>query len=187
MPLRRHLVSSAAVVAAAASLTACGAKEHVSVAKTEGVYVTAGELKYQVQISRILNPSDFEDRDYLTGIASYDRTLGKDEQWFGVFLRAINMTNAAHPTSDRLTIKDTTGAQFQPVRVDPNVNRVAWKSVVVKGGDQVPVPGSLARENDTQGGLVLFKIPVPAFANRPLELHIASATGGGDAIVELDI
>jgi hypothetical protein len=187
MPFRRLLASSAAVVASAVPLAACGAEEAVHTGHSEGVYVTAGELKYQVQISRVLNPSDFEDRDYFTGIASYDRTLTADDQWFGIFLRAFNHTDKPQRTADHLVIEDTTGAKFEPVRVDPNVNRVAWRSVVVKGGDQVPVPGSLARENDTQGGLVLFKIPEPAFANRPLELHIESPTGGQDAIVELDI
>jgi hypothetical protein len=187
MPLRRLVVASAAVLATAVPLAACGAEEEVRVGHSEGIYVTAGDLKYQVQISRILNPSDLEDRDYLTGIASYDGSLGRDEQWFGIFLRAFNETDEPHRTASRMEIEDTTGAKFQPVRVDPNVNRVAWRSVVVKGGDQVPVPGSLARENDTQGALVLFKIPDPAFANRPLELHIASPNGGEDAIVELDI
>ena len=35
---------------------------------TEGTYLDLGGLKYQVQISRLLNPSSIEDRAYLVGL-----------------------------------------------------------------------------------------------------------------------
>jgi hypothetical protein len=187
MQLRRLVVTTLAAVAAASSLAACGGSEAEHAALTEGDYVTTGDLKYQVQISRVLNPGDFEDRDYLTGIAAYDKALGTNNQWFGIFLRAFNKTDVPHRSAKDMEIVDTTGKVFTPVRIDPNVNRTAYRPVVVMGGDQIPVPGSLARENATQGGLVLFKIPVDAFANRPLELRIKSPVGGPEATVDLDI
>jgi hypothetical protein len=186
MQLRRLALSTVAAVAVSASLAACGG-DNPTVARSEGVYVSTGGLKYQVQISRQLTPADFEDGNYLKGIATGDANLPTDQSWFGVFIRVFNQSGQAHQSANRFVIEDTTGARFDPVRVDPNINVTAYRPLVVKAGDQIPVPGSLARENATQGGLVLFKIPVKTYANRPLELHIASPTGGQEAIVDLDI
>ena len=186
MQLRRLFATTALAVAAATSLAACGSEEDVSHGKTEGVYVTTGDLKYQVQISRQLNQFDFEDRDYLTGLPRTDR-LGPGEEWFAVFIRVFNQSDRPHPSAARFTIRDTTGKTFQPEPIDLNINRVAYRPLVVKAGDQIPVPGSLARENATQGGMILFKIPVSSYANRPLELHIAPPEGGAEATVDLDV
>jgi hypothetical protein len=186
MQLRRLLATTALAVAAAASLAACGSEEDVSHGKTEGVYVTTGDLKYQVQISRQLNQFDFEDRDYLTGLPRTDR-LAPGEEWFAVFIRVFNQSDGPHPSASRFTIRDTTGKTFLPEPIDLNINRVAYRPLVVKAGDQIPVPGSLARENATQGGMILFKIPVSSYANRPLELHIAPPEGGAEATVDLDV
>jgi hypothetical protein len=188
MPLRRLVVSTAAALAAATSLAACGnSGEEPTRGKTEGVYVSTGELKYQVQISRQLTPLDFEDRDYLVGLPSGGSTLAKGEEWFAVFIRVFNETKSAHPSAERFVIHDTTGKEYQAVAVDTNVNRVAYRPAEVGAGDQIPVPGSLARENDTQGGMVLFKVQSASYANRPLELHIAPPEGGEEAIVDLDV
>jgi hypothetical protein len=186
MQLRRLAATTAVAFAAATSLAACGSSEEPTKGKTEGVYVTTGELKYQVQISRQLNAADFEDRDYLKGLPAGD-TLGKGEEWFAVFIRVFNHSNAPHPSSSQFSIRDTTGKQFQPVPIDLNNNVVAYRPLTVKPGDQIPVPGSLARENATQGGMILFKIPVASYANRPLELHIAPPEGGQEATVDLDV
>ena len=58
-----------------------------STATTEGAYVDVGDLKYQVQISRQLNPADVEDRDYLMGLAGATGSSAADEEWFAVFMR----------------------------------------------------------------------------------------------------
>ena len=187
MQLRRLAATAIAVAAAATSLAACGNEERVSHGKTEGVYVTTGDLKYQVQISRQLNPPDFEDRDYLIGLAPGTSRLGRGEEWFAVFIRVFNQSDLPHPSASQFTIRDTTGKTFQPVPVDLNINRVAYRPLIVKAGDQIPVPGGLARENATQGGVILFKIPVASYANRPLELHIAPPDGGAEATVDLDV
>ena len=51
------------------ALGACGHKEaHPHFADNEGVYVDAGPLTYQVQLSRELNPSNIEDQRYLSGL-----------------------------------------------------------------------------------------------------------------------
>jgi hypothetical protein len=186
MQLRRLVATSAVVLAAAASLTACGSEEPTA-GETEGIYVNTGELKYQVQISRQLNPSDNEDREYLTGIPAADRTLANGQEWFAVFIRVFNMTKDPHPAAAEFSIRDTTGKEYFPVAVDPNVNLVAYKPLTVNGGDQIPVPGSLARENLTQGGLILFKVTNESYSNRPLELEIMPPEGGEPATVDLDV
>ena len=57
------------VAAAALVLAGCGNKVEVrTVAETEGIYIDVGELKYQVQLSRIINPSEPEDAAYLQGL-----------------------------------------------------------------------------------------------------------------------
>ncbi|MCW3004256.1 MAG: hypothetical protein JWQ20_3554 [Conexibacter sp.] len=188
MPLRRLAATTAVVLTAATSLAACGGgTEEPRHAATEGVYVNTGDLKYQVQISRQLTPGDFEDRDYLVGLPATDRTLGRGEEWFAVFVRVFNHTKAPHPSARQFVIRDTTGREFRPVGVDTAVNRVAYRPVIVGSGDQIPVPGSLARENLTQGGMLLFKVPSASYANRPLELHIAPPEGGPEATVDLDV
>jgi hypothetical protein len=184
MQLRRLVATTALAVTATVSLAACGSSDEPSHGKTEGVYVNTGDLKYQVQISRQLNTHDPEDRDYLAGLGRADRALAPDQDWFGVFLRVFNWSGAAHPAAQRFYIEDTTGKRFDPVRLR---GVVAYRPLVVKPGDSIPIPGSLARENPTQGGLVLFKIPVGSFANRPLELHIAPPEGGQEATVDLDV
>jgi hypothetical protein len=184
MPLRRLAAAAVVALAAATSLSACGGDEPRN-AKTEGVYVNTGDLKYQVQISRLLNPTDFEDRDYLVGVPTADGLTG-DEEWFGVFMRVFNESKRQQTSAHQFEIRDTTGKAFDPVPLAGD-NRVAFRSGVINPGDQNPVPGSEARENTTQGGLILFKIPVHAFANRPLELHIIPPGGGPEATVDLDV
>lgn len=184
MQLRRLVATTAVAVATATSLTAC-ADEETTQGRDEGTYVTAGDLQYQVQISRQLNAKDFEDRDYLLGLPS-DAALAKDQEYFGVFIRVFNRTKADHESASQFEIRDTTGKTYQPVAIDANANRTAYHAAVVHGGDQIPVPGSLARENLTQGGLLLFKVENGTYANRPLELNITSPEGK-TATVDLDV
>jgi hypothetical protein len=187
MPLRRLIATAAVALAAASSLAACGKDDETNRGDTEGVYVTTGDLAYQVQISRQLNRADFEDHDYLKGLPPADRVLGPGEEYFAVFIRVWNRSDVPHPSASNFVIRDTTGKEFRPVPVDLNQNVVAYRPLVVKPGDQIPVPGSLARENATQGGLILFKIPESSYANRPLELRIAPPEGGQEATVDLDV
>src|SRR6187431_2988996 len=97
------------VAAALASLAVagCGEKsDYVRFAETEGIYVDVGNLVYQVQLSRYLNPGDVEDHDYLRGLPANFNT-GPDELLFGVWMRVKNYTDGSlQPTKDFL-IEDT--------------------------------------------------------------------------------
>lgn len=188
MQLRRLAAITAVALAAATSLAACGSGgEEPTAGETEGIYVNTGDLKYQVQISRQLNAADFEDRDYLIGLPAADKTLAAGEEWFAVFIRVFNTTKEPHAAAAEFEIHDTTGQVFKPIAINTRINRVAYRPEEVGAGDQIPVPGSLARENLTQGGLVLFKVPNTAYDNRPLELNITPPDGGHEATVDLDV
>ncbi|CAB4951694.1 unannotated protein [freshwater metagenome] len=115
--MRQRLLPLLAVALVSTTLTACGSKEaNPTHAETEAVYVSVGPengpyLKYQVQVSRQLNPGDFEnlsargdqekvdpeDSEYLRGIPSSQLELAKsprnpidDEIYFGVFIQVAN-------------------------------------------------------------------------------------------------
>src|SRR3954452_20025699 len=108
------LVAVAALCAALA-LGACGNKT-VSIhgGETEGIYLDVGQLKYQVEISRQLNPSIPEDRTFLSDVASGDRNLGEDELWFAIFVRIENETDQAQAPASVYTITDTEGHEYRP-------------------------------------------------------------------------
>src|SRR5690242_2915806 len=102
----RFRVLAAAVIASLA-LAGCGEKsDYVRFAETEGIYVDVGNLVYQVQLSRYMNPADQEDRDYLHGLPIGTRVQA-GEILFGVFMRVKNYSDETlSPTKDFL-ITDT--------------------------------------------------------------------------------
>ena len=88
--MSRRLVTLLLVAVAALVVGACGNKESETLhGDTEGIYIDVGGLKYQVQISRVLNPTDREDRDYLVDLPAGEQ-LAADENWFAVFMRVEN-------------------------------------------------------------------------------------------------
>src|SRR5690242_1642572 len=102
--LRRVLVVLMSLVLVA-GLTACGNKKsRITHAETEGVYVDLGNLKYQVQISRPLNPNDVEDREYLRGVSD---SLGPQDEWFAVFVRVQNESKSFEKPATQYDITDT--------------------------------------------------------------------------------
>ena len=57
------------LLALLAALAGCGNKlETRTLGNTEGLYLDVGDLKYQVQMSRLINPADIEDSAYLEGL-----------------------------------------------------------------------------------------------------------------------
>lgn len=118
--MRQRLLPLLALALVSTTLTACGNKhENPTHAESEAIYVSLGPengpfLKYQVQVSRQLNPGDFqnlaasgdlektdpEDSEYFTDIPASELQLEKDpakpinnEVYFGVFLQAANDTD----------------------------------------------------------------------------------------------
>lgn len=186
MPRSRLVLTALSIAALTGGLSACGKHPPENTGKNEGSYVETGGLQYQVQISRQLNQRDFEDRDYLIGLPAGTK-LGPGEQYFAVFMRVFNRDDEAARASSSFHLTDTTGKRYDPITINTKINRVAYRPATVNPSDQLPLPGSLGRENTTQGGLVLFKLPVAAYDSRPLVLHIEPPAGGEEATVNLDV
>ena len=184
----RRLLTSAALLPAIA-LPGCGAvgeKEAiVHEAKTEGIYVDVGELDYQVQISRQLNPAIAPDKGYFAGMPDYVSPLTEDEVWFGVSLRVQNQTDEPHESADDFEIEETTGETFTPIEMDEQDNPLAYTSKTLPPHTVYPDPDEIAGDSPTQGGMLLFKIPYSRLGNRPLEFKITQ--DGEEAVVDLDV
>ncbi len=183
--LRR--LSLISVLAAALVVAACGNKHDVVThGETEGVYIDVGELKYQVQISRQLNPADIEDRTYLAGLKPRDRALQGDEVWFAVFIRIQNETDETLQPAEEYEIEDTQDNRYRPLELAPT-NPFAYRPVAMPPKSLIPKVDSIASEGTIQGAMLLFKIPGPSLDNRPLEFVIKSPVGGDDGTVALDV
>ena len=179
----------------ALGLSACGNEEtedetyqseNAQVAETEGIYLELGEVKYQVQISRQLNPLISEDRDYFAGISESDLDIAKDELWFGVWMRVENESEETIERASRFTITDTQENEYVPVRIG-EPNPFAYRPGPTEGEELYPLPDSPAGERAPNGSLLLFKIKRVSLDNRPLELEIEDPEGGEPAIVNLDV
>jgi hypothetical protein len=182
-----RLIALCLAAVAALAATGCGNRQEVRTeGDTEGIYVDVGDLKYQVQISRILNPSDVEDRTYLLGL-SEGVAPAKDEVWFAVFMRVQNDTDRTLTPADQFEITDTTDRSFTPLNLDANANPFVYKPTPIGPGKLIPQVGSVASEGTIQGSLILFKVKVESLSNRPLELKISSSRGGTTGIVDLDV
>jgi hypothetical protein len=183
----RRTLTLLLIALAALALGACGNKESRTLhADTEGEYIDLGPLKYQVQISRLLNPASTEDRAYLVDLPAGE-SLGADDEWFAVFMRVENGTDDPQRAAADYEIVDTQENHYTPVQMGPK-NVFAYRPDVI-GSDQVlPLPDSPAGQNSIQGAMLLFKIPVANFANRPLELRIGAPQVTKDiGTVDLDV
>ena len=102
-----RLLTLLVALCAVSLATACGQEpqdrggfqtENAQVAETEAVYVTLDGMKYQVQISRQLNPLLIDDRDYLDGSAESElEPSGGSTQ-----VRLITETETPRLISDKL-------------------------------------------------------------------------------------
>ena len=183
----RRLTISALALLSALALGACGNKSHhVLHGATEGVYLDLGELKYQVQISRILNPADPEDKAYLVGLQGGDTKLPVGQEWFAVFMRVQNETSTAKQAANDYTITDTQGTKFRPAQFGPD-NVFAYRGGRIGPHGLIPVADSPPAETTIQGSLLLFKIPTVNLENRPLELSIRAPGVTDIATVDLDV
>ena len=179
-----------AAIAASLSIAACGNKEsEIKTGDTEGIYLNVGDLKYQVEISRQLNPAAIpEDRTFTAGLAPADAQLGQDEIWFAVFVRVENETSKPQRPATAFSITDTDGNTYRPLKIDPASNAFAYTDDPVRSKSYIPNPDSVPAQVGSIGGLeLLFKIKRDSLNNRPLELHIKSFFPDDSATDTLDV
>jgi hypothetical protein len=186
--VRRQRVLTCAL-ALAVGLAGCGIKNHPNSAdaNNDGIYVDAGPITYQLQISRPLNPYSTEDSQYVAGLPPGTPPAKPDELWYGVFLAARNQTGQAATTSDKFVIVDTQLNRYHPLTVNPAENRYAWRAQTLQPSGTEPAPNTTASFGPTQGGLLLFKLPTVVYSNRPLELVIYANGPGKPATISLDL
>ena len=186
LPVRSFLLLAA--LASALLAAGCGNKHEggVTVADTEGIYLDIDELKYQVQISRYMNPSDIEDRAYFAGLPEGTTQPGGEETWFGVFIRVQNQTDRAIAPANQFEIVDTQDNVYRPIPLDANVNPFAYQPNPIGPRSLIPQPDSVAAEGTVQGSLLLFKVKTESLQNRPLEFRFRRGSGT-EGVVDLDI
>lgn len=188
--LRRPLAVLAALLVSG-GLAACG-KHHDTEAKVqhiegEGFYLSLGDLKYQVQGSRQLNPYDLQDKAMLAGVPPAEQGLEENEVWFGIFLQVENEASRPLKPSGEIEIIDTQEDVFEPIDLQ-ETNPFAYEpSDPIPPGEIAPLPDTPAYNTANQGSLVLFKLTLAALDNRPLELKIESSTNDQTGIIDLDV
>ncbi len=170
----------------AAVLAGCGADHSRTVAETEGIYLNIDGLKYQIQMSRYVNPADVEDSEYLVGVPDDVATPAADETLFGVWVRVQNESDEPRPAADIWEIHDTQEEVYEPVEIDTDVNPFAFEPIDVPPNTVFPLATSAAGQGPTQGLLLLFKLKTDSLQNRPLELKFSTG-GGTTGTYDLDV
>ncbi len=169
----------------AVGLAACGKLSHPTAVDSEGEYVDAGPITYQVQVSRQLNPYAADDRQFLAGASS--PTPSASQEWFGIWLWAKNQTHKDATTTDSFDIVDTQGNKYYPIPINTRVNPFAWTAQTLAPSATEPIPSTASFYVPSQGGLVLFKLNETVYSNRPLTLQIYAPGQTTPSTVSLDL
>ena len=191
MTRSRRICAVLCALLASGTLSACGKHQStgpVRIAETEGIYLDVSELKYQVQVSRQLNPADIQDKPYLVGIPEEERELEPDEVWFAVGLRVQNETDEPLQPSADIEIEDTQDEIFEPI--EPGTENVyAYRSEeAIPAKETYPLLDSPGFDTPARSALLIFKLTLTALNNRPLELKIEGRKAPQQTgIVDLDV
>ncbi len=188
-PMLRRSAALLLALAASLGVSACGTEynkgDQRKLAESEATYLDLNGLKYQVQVSRQLNPRAVEDADYFRDLPPAESSLPRGSIWFGVFIRVENESPEAIPSARTFVVGDTRGNEFEPVESE---NVFAYRPETVPVGGLIPNPERLQAYAGSQGSLLLFKLPLASLSNRPLELTVKSPNDSRRvARVDLDV
>lgn len=188
MPRTRAIVLSFASAALlAAGLGACGEEDPAGVAGTsivheeavEGEPLELGELTYNVQITRFLNPDDPEDEEYLVGLPE----APPGSSYLGVFMVISNESEEPLDSADEFVVKDTLGEEFEQLEIEsPYALEVG---AVVPAEGEIPIPNTTAATGPNQGSLLVFEVADDVSENRPLELEVEGADASGGIVLDI--
>jgi hypothetical protein len=182
---------------------ACGAEEELHV--IEGEPLELGDVGYNVQITRFLNPDDPEDQGYLVG----QERPEPGSAYLGVFLTIENEGSEAVDVPSDFVVLDTEGNEYEPV---PSASTYALQlpglepeqtaslteadedegviedlqPLEVPPHGEIPIPDTTAAEGVIGGAMLLFLVDQEVTENRPLELEV-HGEDGETGVVELDI
>lgn len=161
-------------------LSGCETNPESTLSAEEGQPMKLGDLLYNVQISRFLNPRDPEDKAYLAG----QPPPPNNKLYLGVFMVIENEADTAQDVPVDFRVVDTEGTEFNPI---PSNSLFALQlGGKVAANEQLPEPESTAANGPIQGAMVLFLIDEATTEDRPLTLDIPSSAGSAGE-VELDI
>ena len=145
----------------------------------EGEPLELGELSYNVQLTRFLNPEDNEDAEYLVGQPPEQ----PGETYLGVFLVIENESEEEAASASSYEVVDTQDQTFEPVETEsPYALEIG---ATVPAEDELPLPDTTTQTGPIQGAMLLFLVSDAVTENRPLELEIGGGSETGT--VELDI
>ena len=157
-------------------------------AETEGLYIDVNHLKYQIQLSRYMNPNDVEDQEYLVGLPEGAQPPTGEEIYFGVWVRVENTSeDETRPAATTWEIHDTQENVYRPLPVDTEINPFAYEPGDVPPKTVWPLASSAAGQGPVQGLMLLFKIRNESFQNRPLELRFRNGGSGQEGTYDLDV
>jgi hypothetical protein len=190
MTRRRALLPSlAAALALAAGVSACGEEEAdpagvggtsvVHEEAVEGEPLELGELSYNVQITRFLNPDDPEDREYVVGLPEPESGVA----YLGVFMVIENDSEEALPSADEYTVTDTLGEEFELVESESPYALDVGIEVPAEG--ELPLPNTTAATGPNQGSMLVFEVADSVSENRPLQLEVDSSEGSGGIVLDI--
>ena len=158
-------------------LAGCGDDKETEV--NEGEPLELGDLSYNVQITRFLNPSSTEDATYLEGAPP----LKEGEQYLAVFMQIDNDGDDEAVVPYPFKIVDTRGNIYVQDRVENDFALVPGTPIPPDG--TVPGDETAARNSPIEGSMILFRIPETATENRPLQLQVLGSDETGE--IELDL
>lgn len=167
-----------AACALAIATSGCG-PDAVEAEGLEGEPVAVGELQYNIQMTRFLNPDDDEDAEYLVG----QPPAPEGKAYLGVFLVIENPTDELQQSATGYTVIDTLDKQYEPIETEsPYALDIG---AGVPGDEQLPLPDTTPYAGFNKGSLLVFEVDQDVSENRPLRLEIES--GGESGEVTLDI
>ncbi len=158
---------------------AAGCGDEAETEVMEGEPLELGDLHYNVQITRFLNPSSDEDSAYLEGAPP----LGDGQQYLAVFMQIENVGDEDAVVPFPFRIIDTRDEIYAQDRVDNDFALVPDTPIPADG--TVPGLETVARTGPTEGSMILFRIDEAATENRPLKLEVRNGDEVGE--IELDI
>jgi Domain of unknown function (DUF4352) len=166
-----------AVLFAALVISGCGVGDERDV--KEGEALDLGDLTYDVQITRFLNPGDPEDKAYLQNVPP----ASPGQRYLAVFMTIDNTGDTAANVPTGFKVTDTRENRYEPTTVS--------NDFALKLGERIPPDSGLpaadtpAADGPIGGSMLLFAVDDGVTENRPIELTIPSPSGSGQ--VELDI
>ena len=155
----------------------CGNEKETAPRRDRGRLPRRRRLKYQVQISRYLNPDDIEDASTSRGLPRATSSCRPTRPGSASSCASRTTTDGRSRRPSDYKIADTQGNEYRPVALDPEQpvrlpSRPTWAPSLISRS-----PTRSRGQGVDPGRALLFKLKTTALQNRPLELQISNTQG----------